>query len=44
MKLLTILALICLGIYLPIAFLEAMDLQARIDAAADRTRGARLGR
>lgn len=44
MKILTILALICLGIYLSVAFMEAMDLQARIDAAADRSRVAGIGR
>ena len=44
MKLLTVLALICLGIYLPFAFFRAADRQARIDAAADRALLARIGR
>ena len=45
MRIITILVLIFLGIWLPIAFMDAMELQASIDAVRDTpARLARLGR
>jgi hypothetical protein len=45
MKLLTVLALLSLGIWLPVACMQAMERQAEIDAReADRALVARIGR
>jgi Tfp pilus assembly protein PilX len=45
MKIITILMLICVGIVLPIWFMQAADLQARIDSQQrDRALLARIGR